>query len=166
MPRARTRNFSYSIVEQAENAPQLFHLHNLAYYKVRRMRCVSYAAPCKLSLTFFVATILPAAGQTTEAPSTARALFLRRLATAAIERTHRSVCYDPSNMLIPYSGGDIPANTGVCTDEVIRSFSAVGIYLQKEAHEDMLRNFDAYQIRRDGAIPGLIPASITGASPI
>ncbi len=38
----------------------------------------------------------------------------------------------------------MPAETGVCTDEVIRSYRAVGIDLQKEVHEDMLAHFDAY----------------------
>lgn len=45
---------------------------------------------------------------------------------------------------IPYPGGDVPADTGVCTDEIIRIYRAVGIDLQKEVHEDMVRNFDLY----------------------
>ncbi len=36
------------------------------------------------------------------------------------------------------------ADTGVCTDEVIRSYRAVGVDLQKEVHEDMARDFGAY----------------------
>ncbi len=38
----------------------------------------------------------------------------------------------------------MPADTGVCTDEVIRAYRAVGIDLQKEVHEDMAANFSAY----------------------
>ncbi len=38
----------------------------------------------------------------------------------------------------------MPADTGVCTDEIIRSYRAVGIDLQKEVHEDMVQNFSAY----------------------
>ena len=49
---------------------------------------------------------------------------------------------------IPYPGGDVPADTGVCTDEVIRSYRAVGVDLQKEVHEDMLQNFAAYPNKR------------------
>ena len=45
---------------------------------------------------------------------------------------------------LPYPGGDVPADTGVCTDEVIRAYRAVGIDLQKEVHEDMVANFSAY----------------------
>ena len=70
--------------------------------------------------------------------------FLGKLSTAAIERTHHSVRYVSAYVHIPYPGGDVPADTGVCTDEVIRSYRAVGIDLQKEVHEDMARNFDAY----------------------
>ncbi len=33
------------------------------------------------------------------------------------------------------------ADTGVCTDEIIRSDRAVGVDLQKEVHEDMAKNF-------------------------
>jgi hypothetical protein len=45
---------------------------------------------------------------------------------------------------LAYPGGDVPADTGVCTDEIIRSYRAVGVDLQKEVHEDMLQNFGAY----------------------
>ena len=39
----------------------------------------------------------------------------------------------------------MPESTGVCNDEVVRSYyRAVGVDLQKEVHEDMVRNFDAY----------------------
>ena len=38
----------------------------------------------------------------------------------------------------------MPADTGVCTDEIIGSYRAVGVDLQKEVHEDMDRNFRAY----------------------
>jgi hypothetical protein len=38
----------------------------------------------------------------------------------------------------------VPADTGVCTDEVIRSYRAVGVDLQKEVHEDMVQHFAAY----------------------
>jgi uncharacterized protein YijF (DUF1287 family) len=41
-------------------------------------------------------------------------------------------------------GGDVPADTGVCTDEIIRIYRAVGVDLQKEVHEDMVKNFATY----------------------
>jgi uncharacterized protein YijF (DUF1287 family) len=76
-----------------------------------------------------------------------RRAFLRQFAAAAVERTHHLVRYDPGYAHIPYPGGDVPAESGVCTDEVIRSYRAVGIDLQKEVHEDMERNFSAYPSR-------------------
>jgi uncharacterized protein YijF (DUF1287 family) len=70
--------------------------------------------------------------------------FLKRLVAAAIERTHHTVRYDPAYVRIPYPGGDVPADRGVCTDEVIRAYRAVGVDLQKEVHEDILRDPSAY----------------------
>src|SRR5579864_4875695 len=70
--------------------------------------------------------------------------FTRKLISAAIERTHHSVRYVSDYVRIGYPGGDVPANTGVCTDEIIRIYRAVGVDLQKEVHEDIVQNFDAY----------------------
>jgi|SRR5579859_701537 len=70
--------------------------------------------------------------------------FLRNFVAAAIERTHHTVRYDPAYMRIGYPGGDVPAETGVCTDEVIRAYRAVGVDLQRDVHEDMAANFSAY----------------------
>ncbi len=69
---------------------------------------------------------------------------LERFVAAAVERTHHLVRYDGSYVRIPYPGGDVPASTGVCTDEVIRAYRAVGIDLQKEVHIDMLNHPSAY----------------------
>jgi len=74
--------------------------------------------------------------------------FTRRFVAAAIERTHHSVRYVSEYVRIPYPGGDVPADTGVCTDEIIRSYRAVGVDLQKEVHEDMVQNFAAYPNKR------------------
>lgn len=70
--------------------------------------------------------------------------FLDRLVEAAVERTNHQVRYDASYFVIDYPGGDVPAEVGVCTDEVIRAYRAVGVDLQKEVHEDMAREFSAY----------------------
>ena len=77
----------------------------------------------------------------------ARQEFTRHLVAAAIERTYHSVRYVSDYVRIPYPGGDVPADTGVCTDEIIRSYRAVGIDLQKEVHEDMAQNFGVYPNR-------------------
>jgi uncharacterized protein YijF (DUF1287 family) len=77
-------------------------------------------------------------------PTSGQQAFLEKLSSAAIERTNHTVRYDPKYVRIPYPGGDVPADTGVCTDEVIRSYRALGIDLQKEVHEDMAANFGRY----------------------
>lgn len=70
--------------------------------------------------------------------------FLRKFVAAAIERTRHVVRYDPGYVAIAYPGGDVPPEAGVCTDEIIRSYRAVGVDLQKEVHEDMMQHFPAY----------------------
>lgn len=67
-----------------------------------------------------------------------------RLVQAAIERTQHVVRYDPAYVKLDYPGGDVPADTGVCTDVVIRSYRRLGIDLQELVHEDMKRAFAAY----------------------
>lgn len=76
--------------------------------------------------------------------SFSRAAFLKQLATAAAARDGLPVRYVNEYVKIRYPGGDVPADTGVCTDEVIRSYRALGIDLQREVHEDMVRNLSAY----------------------
>jgi uncharacterized protein len=77
-----------------------------------------------------------------------KAAFLARLSTVAIERASHVVRYDPAYVKIPYPAGDVPADTGVCSDEVIRSYRALGIDLQKQVHEDILRAPSAYGVHR------------------
>ncbi len=74
----------------------------------------------------------------------ARADFALDLARAAEERLKARVRYDPAYVSIPYPMGDVPADTGVCTDVVIRSLRALGIDLQQLVHEDMRRAFSRY----------------------
>lgn len=67
-----------------------------------------------------------------------------KLSDAALELTLQKVEYYPKYVRIDYPNGDIPANKGVCTDVVIRAYRKLGIDLQKEVHEDMVRNFHLY----------------------
>ena len=69
---------------------------------------------------------------------------LERLVAAAVERTAHEVEYDATYYKLAYPNGDVPLDKGVCTDEVIRSYRALGIDLQKEVHEDMAANFSRY----------------------
>ena len=70
--------------------------------------------------------------------------FEEKLSDAAIFITDPSIEYDPAYFSIKYPNGDIPANKGVCTDVIIRSYRKLGIDLQKEVHEDMQANFSKY----------------------
>ncbi len=76
--------------------------------------------------------------------SVLRQQFTKRLVAAAIDRTRHSVRYVSDYVRIPYPNGDVPTDTGVCTDEIIRSYRAVGVDLQKEVHEEIVLNFSAY----------------------
>lgn len=70
--------------------------------------------------------------------------FADRLVQAAMERTRHTVRYDPAYVKLDYPNGDVLADTGVCTDVIIRSYRALGFDLQTLVHEDMKRTFSAY----------------------
>ncbi len=70
--------------------------------------------------------------------------FAAKLVHAALNRTQQVVRYDGAYVKLAYPNGDVPPGTGVCTDEVIRSYRALGFDLQKLVHEDMKAHFRAY----------------------
>ena len=70
--------------------------------------------------------------------------FRKKLPNKALSIIDASVRYTPDYVSISYPNGDVPAETGVCTDVVIRSYRKLGIDLQKEVHEDMRANFSIY----------------------
>lgn len=107
----------------------------------RRTRDRLLFAPLAAALLFPTASSI---SQTQTVKDAARQRLLKKLVAAAEERTNHIVRYDPAYVRIPYPGGDVPADTGVCSDEVIRSYRAVGVDLQKEVHEDMAKNRSAY----------------------
>jgi uncharacterized protein len=80
---------------------------------------------------------------TIENPTT----FEEKLSNAAISIIDASIAYTPDYISIKYPNGDVPANTGVCSDVVIRAYRKLGIDLQKEVHEDMKGNFSKYPTR-------------------
>jgi uncharacterized protein YijF (DUF1287 family) len=69
---------------------------------------------------------------------------LERINAGAIEQTTQTTSYDASYVKLDYPNGDVPPNTGVCADVVVRAFRKAGIDLQKELHEDMKKNFGKY----------------------
>lgn len=52
--------------------------------------------------------------------------------------------YDPAYRRIPYPGGDVPRESGVCTDVIIRAYRHAGTDLQVLVHQDMKASFRAY----------------------
>lgn len=70
--------------------------------------------------------------------------FTNNLSSAALGRLKHRVRYDGSYVKIGYPWGDVPANMGVCTDVVIRSYRKLGIDLQQQIHRDMSYAFNAY----------------------
>lgn len=80
-------------------------------------------------------------------PAIADSGFASKLSDAAIDRTQHDVTYDPAYVSIPYPNGDVPTDTGVCSDVVIRALRTFKIDLQQKIHEDMKANFSLYPNR-------------------
>lgn len=55
-----------------------------------------------------------------------------------------TVHYDGRYQRIPFPGGDVPRERGVCTDVIVRAYREAGIDLQVLVHRDMSRRFEAY----------------------
>ncbi|MBA2611998.1 MAG: DUF1287 domain-containing protein [Bacteroidetes bacterium] len=70
--------------------------------------------------------------------------FFQKLVVQAVNQTKIKVSYEPAYIQIKYPNGDVPSNTGVCTDLIIRAYRGLGIDLQKEIHEDMVKYFKDY----------------------
>lgn len=69
---------------------------------------------------------------------------VKKMLESADEQMRVTKSYDPAYIVLPYPMGDVPKETGVCTDVVIRAFRKAGVDLQKEVHEDMQTNFAVY----------------------
>lgn len=118
--------------------------------KSSEVPAITIRKPALIALLFTVVGLCTAQSK----PVLPHEEFLRRLSAAAVERTHHSVRYVSGYVRIPYPCGDVPADTGVCTDEIIRSYRTLGIDLQKEVHEDMVLNFSAYPNKRRWLLAG------------
>ena len=73
--------------------------------------------------------------------------ILKAIIEGAIDQVGMTTGYDPSYQKLDYPNGDVPIETGVCSDVIVRAFRNGGIDLQKEVHEDMKSNFSAYPTR-------------------
>jgi len=69
---------------------------------------------------------------------------IRKVLESADEQTRITTGYTQTYYSIPYPNGDVPRETGTCTDVIIRSFRNAGVDMQKEVHEDMTANFSIY----------------------
>ena len=69
---------------------------------------------------------------------------LKAIIDGAVDQVGKTTGYDPSYQKLDYPNGDVPIETGVCSDVIVRAFRKGGIDLQKEVHEDMKDNFSAY----------------------
>ena len=72
---------------------------------------------------------------------------LALLIAGTTEQIGKTTGYDPSYQSIDYPNGDVPIETGVCSDVIVRAFRKAGIDLQKDIHEDMKETFSAYPTR-------------------
>jgi uncharacterized protein len=67
------------------------------------------------------------------------------LVQAAREQIGTTVLYDSTYRILAYPNGDVPIETGVCTDVVVRALRAsLGLDLQQLVHEDMKAYFQRY----------------------
>ncbi len=67
-----------------------------------------------------------------------------QLVAAARAQIGVTKSYDPAYVRLAYPGGDVPPETGVCSDVVVRAFRKLGMDLQQQVHEDMRANFAKY----------------------
>lgn len=73
-----------------------------------------------------------------------------QLAAAAQKQLGVTKGYDKAYRALAYPGGDVPRETGVCCDVVIRAArDSLDLDLQRLVHEDMTKAFDAYPSRRN-----------------
>lgn len=63
---------------------------------------------------------------------------------AARSQVGVTLSYDPEYRSLKYPGGDVPAETGVCSDVVIRALRQQHWDLQRLVHKDMAGHFSAY----------------------
>jgi len=92
--------------------------------------------PIKITQVLLFTAVCLSAAPTTEPTN---------LVTAAREQIGKTVRYDPAYRKLDYPKGDVPIESGVCTDVVIRALrTGPGIDLQQRVHEDMKGHFALY----------------------
>lgn len=77
-------------------------------------------------------------------PSPENAAKIKTVIEAARKQIGVTKKYDPDYSQIPFPGGDVPLDRGVCTDVIVRALRAVNVDLQVLVNEDMKRAWIRY----------------------
>lgn len=77
-------------------------------------------------------------------PVYAESFDVARFVAAAEQQVGVTLHYDGTYRRMSYPKGDVPRETGVCSDVIIRAYRAVGVDLQQRVHEDMKAHFALY----------------------
>lgn len=94
---------------------------------------------------FFLLFGASATAQTQAAPAEKTSSEKNKaIVAAAREQIGVTTRYVADYVSLDYPNGDVPIETGVCTDVVIRALRKTGHDLQKLVHEDMRENFSRY----------------------
>jgi uncharacterized protein YijF (DUF1287 family) len=83
-------------------------------------------------------------GLAEQSPSEQPPSDLQRIMQAAYAQVGVTLRYDPSYVSIPFPGGDVPIDRGVCTDVIVRAYRSIGVDLQLLVNQDMRKAFPAY----------------------
>ena len=67
-----------------------------------------------------------------------------KLAHDAKKQIGITISYDPTYRKLEFPRGDVPINTGVCTDVIIRAYRLQNVDLQQLVNHDMKSNWSAY----------------------
>jgi uncharacterized protein YijF (DUF1287 family) len=88
----------------------------------------------------FLSFLLFILSTTTALPEEKAFIFI----AAARSQIGVTTSYNSSYIALKYPRGDVPIETGCCTDVLIRAFRKLNIDLQQLVHEDMRFNFSHY----------------------
>ncbi len=109
---------------------------------------VFLSAACQQQIARAVKPLKPPEQQTeTRALPANSSPNLKLVIDGAVDQVGKTTSYDASYQKIEYPNGDVPIETGVCSDVIVRAFRKGGIDLQKDVHEDMKDNFSSYPTR-------------------
>ena len=95
-------------------------------------------------MTLALALLVPAGEAMVSGQGDRTGSTLSRVLEGAYRQVGVTVHYDGAYRVIPFPGGDVPRERGVCTDVIVRAYRHAGIDLQDLVHRDMAGAFDAY----------------------